>query len=217
VTQRQYVSTFTTLLVVVMSADWHAGHADGDAVDSPAWCPPLLCSSRIRSFCASQTLDSRSARSSPDGLGTEESAAVSYLESHATQGREEFLFDHLFQMVDAVRSSLKLTTGTVMVSRPQHLEAVAHPGDCRFNRAACIERLPQFTRGATHVAVGVSQEVYRQALDTAQDRLDSCKVPVHVTPAFRLQRRQGGPAASELTREARDVRAENGLECEKEP
>jgi hypothetical protein len=152
------------------------------------WTQPLdACHCQVRLALGPsgvRDLPARSPARAPDRDGSVKSAAVSYVESHATQGRKEFLFDHLFQMIDTVGSPLKLTTGTFMVSRPQHVEAVAHSGDGWFNRPACIERFPQFVRGATHVAVGVGQEFQCQTLDTFQHRIDSRKVPVHVTPAL---------------------------------
>jgi hypothetical protein len=65
-------------------------------------------------------------------------AAASYVEADPPESKKEFLFHHLFQLVDAARSPLKLTTGAVLVSPPQHVHAVAHARDGGFDRAARV-------------------------------------------------------------------------------
>lgn len=75
-------------------------------------------------------------------------------------------------MIEAEGPSMKLASTSVVVAATQHVDAVPHARDGRFNGLPIVERGAKFERRTVNVVVRISLQPAREILDPAEESVD---------------------------------------------
>jgi hypothetical protein len=148
----------TTLLVVVMSCDWHAGHCAGRMVTGSG-----ITALGLSGYLTLFSLYLRRL----------------HLETEAPQAGNQLGLDHFAEMIEPHGTALKLAAPTVIVPGAEHGHTIADPADRRLYGRALGERRPQFLDGALHVPIGIGGQPAGEVRDARQSGIDFVELCLH--------------------------------------